>query len=140
MESPESLKPLSSKWRSIRSSQGAIQPPPDSRNAMRTRGCRSHRKQGDAEGTVGIGPAVVREPAVVGAAHRRGEPPILDRAGEEADARIEERGVNAVQVHVRDPRVRVEAALAAVDTLHGALVHRALPGADRPDDAEALRA
>src|SRR5207249_9338426 len=33
-----------------------------------------------------------------------------------------------------------EAALAAVDILHGALVHRALPGADRPDDAEALRA
>src|SRR5471032_3637328 len=39
---PESLKPLSSKCRSMRSSQGAIQPPPDSRKATRSLGCRSH--------------------------------------------------------------------------------------------------
>jgi len=39
--SPESLKPLSSKWRSMRSSHGAIQPPPDSRNATLSLGCRS---------------------------------------------------------------------------------------------------
>ena len=38
---PESLKPWSSKWRSIRSSHGAIQPPPDSRKAMRIFGWRS---------------------------------------------------------------------------------------------------
>ena len=37
----ESLKPLSSKCRSMRSSQGAIHPPPDSMNPMRTRGWRS---------------------------------------------------------------------------------------------------
>ena len=33
-----SLKPWSSKCRSMRSSHGAIQPPPDSRNATRNRG------------------------------------------------------------------------------------------------------
>src|SRR2546422_4873982 len=37
----DSLKPWSSKCRSMRSSHGAIQPPPDSRNAMRKRGWRS---------------------------------------------------------------------------------------------------
>src|ERR1700730_17818918 len=39
---PESLKPWSSKCRSMRSSHGAIQPPPDSRNPTRNFGCRSH--------------------------------------------------------------------------------------------------
>src|SRR5690242_13449660 len=38
---PESLKPRSSKCRSIRSSHGAIQPPPDLRKAMRIFGWRS---------------------------------------------------------------------------------------------------
>src|SRR5207247_9671937 len=33
----DSLKPLSSKCRAMRSSHGAIQPPPDSRNATRKR-------------------------------------------------------------------------------------------------------
>src|SRR5271167_2228638 len=37
-----SLKPWSSKCRSMRSSQGAIQPSPDSRKPMRSLGCRSH--------------------------------------------------------------------------------------------------
>src|ERR1700722_13420112 len=40
--SPLSLKPWSSKCRSIRSSHGAIQPPPDSRKPTRSLGCRSH--------------------------------------------------------------------------------------------------
>src|SRR5499427_6354176 len=38
---PEWLNPWSSKWRSIRSSHGAIQPPPDSRKPMRIFGWRS---------------------------------------------------------------------------------------------------
>src|SRR5215831_2807806 len=39
---PESLHPWSSQWRSIRSSQGATQPPLDSRKPMRTVGKRAH--------------------------------------------------------------------------------------------------
>src|SRR5207302_1782367 len=35
--------------------------------------------------------------------------------------------------------VGVEAALAALDVLHGGVGHRTLPGSDGPDEAEALR-
>src|SRR5262249_26857534 len=55
------------------------------------------------------------------------------------DARIEERGVDAVEIHVRDARVRIEAALTAVDVLH-VFFDLALPGADRADHAEAFLA
>ena len=89
---------------------------------------RLHRQHGHAEEAVGIGLAVVGEPAVVGAAHGGGQLGLLDRAGEEADARIEERGVDAVQVHVGNAGVRIEAALAAVDVLHGVLGHSCSPG------------
>src|SRR6266852_4977932 len=42
IESSVSFMPMSSKWRSIRSSHPAIQPPPDSRNAIFNFGKRSH--------------------------------------------------------------------------------------------------
>ena len=101
---------------------------------------RLHREHGHAEEPIGIRTAVVGQPAVVGAAHRRGQSGLLHRAGEEADARIQERGVDAVQVHVGDTRVRVEAARPALDVLHGGLVGPPLPGADGADVAEALLA
>jgi hypothetical protein len=83
-----------------------------------------------------IGLAVVGEPAVVGAAHRRGERGLAHRAREEPHRRVEEGGVDAVEVHVGDPRVRVEAARAPVHELHRRLVHLALPGADGADDVQ----
>ena len=102
---------------------------------------RLHRQHGDAEEPIGVGLAVVGEPAIVGAAHRGGEPRLLHRAREEAHARVEERGVDAVEIHVRDAGVRVEPARAAFHVLHGGFGgHLTLPGADGPDDAEALLA
>src|SRR2546426_4641738 len=101
---------------------------------------RLHRQHRDAEETVRVGLAVIGQPAVVRPAHRRGEARLGHRAREEADARVEKRGVDAVEIHVRNPRVRVETAPAALDILHGALVDHALPGPDGADDAEALRA
>src|SRR5206468_9240973 len=61
-------------------------------------------------------------------------------AAEEAEAGIEEGGIDAVQVHVRNSSVGVEASLPALDVLHSAVVHRALPGSDPADETEALRA
>jgi hypothetical protein len=99
-----------------------------------------HGQHGHPEEAIGIGLAVLGEPAVVGAAHRGGQLGLLDRPREEAHARIEEGGVDAVQVHVGDARVRIEAALAAVDVLHGLLGHLVIAGADGPDDPEAFLA
>src|SRR6266850_2196987 len=59
---------------------------------------------------------------------------------EEAHARIEEGRVDAVEVHVGDAGVGIEAAAPAIDVFHLALFHGALAGPDRADDAEALRA
>src|SRR5262245_43619330 len=103
-------------------------------------GNRLHRQHRDAEQAIRIRLAVIGEPAVVRAAHRGGEGGFGHRAGEEADARIEEGGVDPVEVHVRNPRVRVEAAAPAIDVFHGALIDRALPGPDGADHAEALGA
>src|SRR5262249_48164984 len=80
------------------------------------------------------------QPAVVRAAHRGGEAGLGHRAGEEADARVEEGGVDPVEVHVGNPCVRVEAAAPTLDVFHGALVDHALSGPDGADHAETLRA
>src|SRR5262249_29776801 len=101
---------------------------------------RLHRQHGNAEQAIGIRLAVVREPAVVGAAHRGGEWRILDGAREQPEARIQKRGVDAVQIHVGDARVRVEAAGATLNVLRRDVRHDALPRADRADEAEPLRA
>ena len=98
---------------------------------------RLHRQHGDAEQAVGIGLAVVGEPAVVGAAHRGGEGGIADRAGEQAEAGIEEGGVDAVEIHVGDAGVRIEAALASVLVVHRVGRDDALARADAADAAEA---
>src|SRR5439155_25578757 len=54
--------------------------------------------------------------------------------------RIEECRVDAVEIHVGDPGVRIEAALAAFDVLHRRFRHRAVAGADAAEDPEPLRA
>jgi len=56
---------------------------------------RLHGQHGDAEQAVGVGLAVVGEPAVVGTAHRTGQAWILDRTDEQAEARIEEGRIDA---------------------------------------------
>src|SRR5262249_62070454 len=113
---------------------------PGEAHLLNGQGDRLHRQHGDTEEAVWIGTAVVGEPAIVGSAHGRREPRIVDRAAEETDARIKERSVDAVQVHVRNSRVRVEAALPPLDVLHGDVIDRALPGADPAEGAEPLGA
>ena len=93
----------------------------------------------DTEQAVGIGLAVIGEPAVVGAAGRGGELRVLDRAGEQAEARIKEGGVDAVGIHVGDALVRIEPARLAVLILHR-VVDDALPRPDRADPADAALA
>ena len=100
---------------------------------------RLHRQHRDPEQPVGIRLAVIREPAVVGAAHRGGEVGILDRAGEQAEARVEERGVDPVSVHIDDAGVRVEPALAPVGIFQAVELDLALPDADRAEAADAAR-
>src|SRR6185437_4666666 len=90
---------------------------------------------------VGVGLAVIREPAVVSAADRGGEAHVFHRAGEQADARVEECRVDAVEVHVGDARVRIEAALAAL-LVFPCVVHDdgAVARTDRAEIAEPLLA
>src|ERR671925_1180801 len=88
---------------------------------------------------VGIRRAVIGEPAVVGAAHRGGQAGILDGTREQAEARIEKGGIDAVGIHVDDARVRIEAALAPFGIFQGVGLDDALPGADGTQAADAPR-
>src|SRR5207245_2823830 len=90
---------------------------------------RLHRQHRDPEQALGVRLAVIGKPAVVGVAHRGGEAGILDGAGEQAEARIEEGGVDAVGIHVDDARVRVETAFASFGVFQGAGLDDALSGA-----------
>ncbi len=94
---------------------------------------RLHRQHRDAEEAVGVGLAVIGEPAVVGAAGRGGQFGVVDRAGKEAEARIEKGGVDAVGIHVGDAGMRVEPARLAVLVFHRVGGNDALP---RPDPAD----
>ena len=96
-----------------------------------------HRQHRHAEQPVRIGLAVIGEPAVIGTAHRGGELRIVDRAGEQPDARVKEGGIDTVGIHVRDARVRVEAAGLAVLVGHRVGLDDALARADRADTADA---
>jgi hypothetical protein len=98
---------------------------------------RLHRQHRDAEEAVGIGLAVISEPAVIGPAGRRGEFRVVDRAREEAKARIKEDCVDAVGSHVGDAFVRVEPAGLAVFVRHCVGLDDALPRPDRPDPPDA---
>ena len=75
---------------------------------------RMQGQHGDAKEAIRIGLAVIRQPAVVGMVQRMHEPRILDASEGQSDARIEERRVDAVGIHVGDACVRIEAALLAV--------------------------
>ena len=97
---------------------------------------RLQRQHRHAEEAVRIGLAIIGEPAVVGPAGRGGELRVMDRAGEQAEARIKKGGVDAVGVHVGDPLVRIEPAGLAVLVLHR-VVDDALPGADRANPSDA---
>ena len=98
---------------------------------------RLQRQHRDAEQAVGIGLAVIGEPAVIGAAGRGSERRVLDRAREEAEARIKKGGIDAVGIHVGDALVRVEPAGLAVLVRHRVALDDALPRADRADAADA---
>src|SRR6516164_10699522 len=100
---------------------------------------RLHRQHGDTEQTVGIGLAVIGEPAVIGPASRGSELRVMYRAGEQAEARIEEGGVDAVGIHVGDALVRIEPAWLPVLILHR-VVDDTLPRSDRADPADAALA
>src|SRR5437773_3391905 len=100
---------------------------------------RLHREHRDPEEALGIRLTVIGEPAVIGAAHRGGQARVLDGAGEQAQTGIEERGVDAVGIHVDDARVRIEAAFAALGIFQGAGFDDSLPGADGPQAADPPR-
>ena len=89
---------------------------------------------------VGIGLAVIGEPPVIGAAHRSRQHRIMHRAGEQPHARIQKGGIDAVQIHVRNPLMRIEAAGAPVLIAHGLGRDHALPCADPADPAHTLPA
>jgi len=101
---------------------------------------RLQRQHGDPEQAVRIGLAVIGQPPVVGAAHRGGERGIVHRAGEQPHARVQKRGVDAVQIHVRDAFMRVEAARAPFFVGHRLGRDGTLPCADPADPAHALLA
>ena len=61
----------------------------------------------------------------------------MDRAREQAEARIQEGGVDAVRVHVGDARMRVEPAGPAFLVFHRVGGNDALARADRADAADA---
>src|ERR1700680_4400591 len=75
------------------------------------------------------------EPTIIGAAGRGGERRVLDRAREQAEARIKKGGVDAVGIHIGDPLVGIEPARLAVLVLHR-VVDDPLPRADRADPAD----
>src|SRR5262249_62193640 len=83
--------------------------------------------------------AVISQPPVVGAAHRAGEPRVLDGTGEQAEARIEESGVDPVGIHVDDTGVRVEPAFLSFGVLQGIGFDRALPHTNRAEAADSSR-
>src|SRR6516164_2268137 len=93
----------------------------------------------DAEQAIGIGLAIIGEPAVVGAARRSGELGVLNRAGEQAEAWIEEGGVDAVGIHVGDALVRIKPARLSVLILHR-VVDDTLPRPDRANPPDAALA
>ncbi len=101
---------------------------------------RLHRHHRDPEQPVRVRLAVIGEPAVVGAAQRARQLGVVHRAGEQPHARIEERGVDAVEVHVGDALMRIEPAGAALVVFHLGRLDRALARADAADPAHALLA
>src|SRR5216683_3101198 len=82
--------------------------------------------------------AVIREPPVVRAASRGRELGVIHPAEKQAKTRIQERRVDSLGVHIRDARMRVEAALAPLRVWHPVL-DRAVARADCAQPAETDR-
>ena len=97
-----------------------------------------HRQHRRPEQPVGVRLAVIREPAVVGAAGRRRGVRVFHPAQEQSEARVEEGGVDSFAVHVDDARVRIETALAPFEVRHAG-VDLAVARADRAEHAERRR-
>src|SRR5439155_1612079 len=130
----------------MRSSHGAIQPPPDSRKPMRIFGCFSQTppqitaRQASIISIVWVMMCRAPRPAKrsmptcgIPAAARR----VVDRAGEQAQARIEKGRVDPVCVHVGDALVRDKAAGLAILVFHRIGRDDALPRPDAADAADA---
>jgi len=89
------------------------------------------------EQTVWVGAAIIGEPAVVSPADRSGQRRVVNRAGKQPEARVEEGRVDAVRVHIGDALVRIEAAGLAVLVLHRVGGDDALTRPDPTDTADA---
>jgi len=98
-----------------------------------------HRQHRDPEQAIGVGLAIIGEPTIVGAAHPGGEAGVFHRAGEKAEARIQESGIDAVGIHVDDACVRVEPALLAFGIFEAVELDGALPDADSAEAANSPR-
>jgi hypothetical protein len=97
-----------------------------------------HWQHGHAEEAVRIGATIIGQPTIVGAADAGGKLGILHRPRKQAEARIEEGGVDAVEIHIFDALVGVESSLAALYIPH-ILRDSPLPSANSAEVAEALR-
>ncbi len=100
---------------------------------------RLHRQHRDPEQPLRIGLAIIGEPAVIGAAHRGRHRRVIDRAGEEPEARIEKSGVDAVEIHVLDAGMRIEPALFPLGKFQAVELDCALADADRAEAADPPR-
>ena len=96
---------------------------------------RQHRRAKEA---IWIRLAVIRKPAVIGTTQCRCQRRITRCPAEQTQRRIQNHGINAIQIHVRDTRVGIEAAL---PTLNVPDIRRgcSLPSANGPGKAEPLR-
>src|SRR5438477_539419 len=112
----------------MRSSHGAIQPPPDSRKPTRNFGCRSQTP-----------PQITARQASINL-HRVGDDVPRAAAFEAVDANLRPAAagafVDAVRIHVRHAGMRVETALAAFLVLHRIAGDDALARADPAGAAE----
>src|SRR6516165_3154090 len=75
---------------------------------------RMQGQHGYAKQTIGVRPAVIRQPAIVRMIERMHELGVFNTAEGQADARVEERRIDAVEIHVGYALVRVEPAGFAV--------------------------
>src|SRR5229473_3895475 len=96
---------------------------------------RLHRQHRRAEKAIRVRLAVVGEPSVVRAASRGRELGVIHPAEKQAKTRIEEGRVDSLGVHIRDARMRVEAAFAPLGVWHPVL-DRAVARADCAEPTE----
>src|SRR5690348_6067516 len=96
---------------------------------------RLHWQHRRAEKPIRVRLAVIREPSVVRTASRRREFGVIHPAEKQAEARIEERRVDSLGVHIGDSRMRVKAAFAPLGVWHP-MLDRAVARPDRAKPTE----